>query len=272
MTLSTQNKLLLWFSTFASIISIGFLIGFIFMLLRLDIIALPIFQNATLSYIFLEKNPLYVLLPFLLFSLFVPIVGFTIYFTFEKTKSFEVLYFIAMLIGFFAQSFLLCIPIFSLHTGYTLFLASISGIAFFGKIQVTLSILFQGVLINQDESRDSDKFIGIISIVALSFAAIIPLDLTNIKNDFLPTYGFENIFTTIQIVFTFIAFLSMLLSTMSKKSLDYRKASIAFLALCIGYSILLYTSNLLLLIIGFSFFAVGSIVFLKQLHRYYMWK
>ncbi len=272
MTLFTQNKLLLWFSALSTLTGAGFIIGIVFFILRLNSLDFPPLADNTIIQFITEKNQIYTLFPYMFFSLYVPIVGFSIYHTFEKTKSPEVLYFIGMLIGIFAQSFFLCIPIFSLYSGYTTFLSSISSVAFFGQMQVMLSILFQGALVTQDESRDSDKFMGIISIVSLSFAAIIPVDATNIAQDFSPTYAFESVFLTIRIVFTLIAFASMVLSPTSKKSLDYRKASVAFLFLCSGYLLLTSSATLLFLSIGVLFFSLGTIRFLKHLHWYYMWK
>ncbi len=272
MTLSTQNKLLLWFSALSTLTGIAFIIGIVFFVFRLSALDLPTITETSIMQFITEENQIYTLLPYMIFSLYVPIVGFSIYHTFEKTKSPEMLYFISMLIGFFAQSFFLCIPIFSLYTGYSSFLSSISSIAFFGQMQVMLSVLFQGALVTQDESRDSDKFVGIISIVSLSFSAIIPVDVTNIAQDFSPTYAFESVFLLIRVVFTIIAFASMILSSASKKSRDYRCASIAFLFLCTGYLFLTSSATLLFLCIGFLFFSVGTIRFLKHLHWYYMWK
>ncbi len=271
MTLSSQNKLLLWFSSISTLICLALFIGII-TFANTNMASTQNIESSTLLELFIVKNTGSVLLPYMYFTLYVPIVGFTIYFSFEKTKSPEILYFITMLIGFFAQSFLLCIPIFSLHKGYTLFLNSISSLAFFGQIQVILSILFQGVLVTQDESRDTDRYVGIISVAALAFAAIIPLDFTTIEQDFLPTYGFESVFSTIRIVFILVAFVSMILSPASKKSTDYKKASISFFLICVGYTILLNTSTLLSFSIGSVLFTFGTVRFLKRLHWHYMWK
>ncbi len=274
MTLSTQNKLLLWFSTFSTIIGVFFIVGIILFFLNTGIHTNTedLLSEKSFSYFFFSQSSLYVILSIVLFSFYVPVVGYTVYFTFEKTKSPEMLYFFAMLIGFFCKTILLCIPLFSLQNGYTVFLQSISSIAFFGQMQVIVSILFQGVLVSQADTRDSDKFIGIVSVVALAFSVIVPIDVRGIATDFSPQYGFNSIFEVIRIVFIVITFASMYLSPTSKKSDDYKKASIAFLVLCIGYVILLDTTRLANFCVGSACLLLGTIYFLRKLHRYYMWK
>ncbi len=269
MTLSTQNKFLLFFSFLSAIIGAFFIVGIIVFFYNS---ALNAPDTISLISLLTETTQVYSIHTLIFFALYVPIAGFTVYFTFEKTKSPEMLYYIAMLIGFFAETFLLCIPIFSLQNGYTTFLHSISSIAFFGKIQVILSILLQGVLIAQEASRDSDRFIGIISVVALAFAVIIPIDVTTITVDIFPSYGFESLFSIIRVSFIIIAFCAMFLSPASKKSADYKKASIAFFIMSIGYIILTNTKSFISLCTGSLFVIIGTAFFLKHLHNYYMWK
>ncbi len=270
MTLSTQNKFTLSFSTISSLVGIFFIVS---ICLYFHTIYTPnVLQFTSLQSFLTEKNQLFSILSVAIFSLYVPIAGFTIYFTFEKTKSTELLFFTAMLIGFFAETLLLCIPIFSLHEGYSMFLRSVSSIAFFGQMQVILSVLAQGVLVTQEDSRDTDRFLGLISVVSLSFAVIIPVNLTNISSDFYPTYGFSSLVTIIRIAFILITFSSMFFSSISAKSKHYKIASIAFLIICIGYVVLLGTKTFLSLCIGTVLLIVGSVYFLKHLHTYYMWK
>ncbi len=275
MTLSNQNKLLLSFSTLSSIIGLSLIIGLVLYFINsYSIEQTPIFpmENFSLKTLFTEEHTLYTILSYVTFLFYVPIVGFTIYSTFEKTKSPEMLYYFGMLIGFFAESLLLCIPIFSLETGYTIFLRSISSIAFFGQMQVILSIMFQGALVAQEELRDSDKFLGIFSIIAMGFSVIIPINTTQVAVNYSPEYGLESVFSVIRIIFVLITFGAMFLSPTSAKFPDYRKASIAFLIMCIGYIFLLYTTTLISLTFGVIFLISGTVFFLTKLHSYYMWK
>ncbi len=267
MTLSTQNKLLLRFSAFSALVCISLITGIVFYFINTDTI-----QPASSFFAFFTmQNSLATIFSLLLFSAYVPIAGFTLYSTFEKTKSAEMLYYTAMLIGFFSESIRLCIPIFSLARGYTLFLDTICRLAFFGQMQIILAILVQAVLA-QNESRDSDKFMGLISVIALSFSIIIPVETTDIAQSFSAQYGFAVQFKTMRLIFISIAFFSMYISPNGKKFPAYKKASFAFLIMCIGYFILLDARILLFFIIGAIFLIAGTSIYLKQLHKYYMWK
>ncbi len=275
MKLSTQNTLLLWFSALSSLVAVFFTIELILYFLNSyipPIAEIPAEDNSSFFTLFTQKTYIYRIVSLCIFSLYVPIVGFTIYVTFEKTKSPEILYYIAMLIGFFAQSIALCIPLFPNQSEYSLFFNSVSSVSFFGQIQILLSILFQGILVSQEEARDSDKFLGIISVTALIFAVIIPIDMTRIAFEYAPTYGFESLFQIIRIVFIIIVFGSMVLSPTSKKNKDYRNASIGFFGLCMGYAIIMQSTILIIFVIGLLALVIGTVFFLRKLHSFYMWK
>ncbi len=275
MTLFTQNRILLWFSSFSAITSLCLIGASIYSLVFLDSQILQTLQaEGSINFFntLFEQKSLYSIISLGIFSLYVPIIGFTIFFTFEKTKSSEILFYTAMLLGIFLETFRLGIPIFSLNTGYTLFFRTIARTVFFGQIQVMIAILFQGIIASRDASRESDKYIGIISVIALIFALIIPLNITNIGLSFSATYGFEQLFSTIRIIFIIITLGTMLLSSSSKKFKNYKKASISFFLLCIAYLLLLDCTTLFSLCLGTLLIVFGSISFLKHLHTYYMWK
>lgn len=275
MTLYTRNKLLLVFSILSALVAVFFAIALVVFFSNGDhnesLIA-PFKADLSLWSIVVTPNSLSAIISLIVFSAYVPIVGFAVYFSFEKTKSPEMLYYIAILFGFFAESFRLCIPLFSLTEGYSNFLRFIGRAAFFGQMQVILAILVQGALTANNEIRDSDKYLGIISVVALIFAMTIPLDVTVIRLHFAPKYGFESLFATIRVVFTIICFVAMFLSNKSKESSDYKKATLDFLILCIGYILLLNCTTFIILIIGTTFFLIGTTQFFKNQHHYYMWK
>lgn len=275
MTLYARNKLLLAFSILSAVVAVLFCIGFFsffFAGTQKEVLFAPFSSDVFLWSMLVTPNAVSAIISLIFFSIYTPIISFTVYFRFEKTKAPEVLYFVAILFGLFAESLRLCIPLFSLAGGYSNFLRFIGRAAFFGQMQVILSILVQGVLASKDETRDSGRYLGIISIVALMFAMIIPLDISTIQLYFAPKYGFESLFNIIRIVFTVISFCAMFLSSKSKESLDYKKSTLSFLILCIGYIFLLYCTTFIFLVGGILLLSIGTTQFLKNLHHYYMWK
>lgn len=275
MTLNTRNKLLLLFSVFSSLCSLFFIIALIRILIQGPQKADFLFDIPSVRsfwYIPLISNYPAVFLSRLVLSLFIPAVSFSIYFNFEKTQSLEVLFFSAFLIGFLAESFTLCIPLFGLTAGYSTVLRFIGQTAFFGEMEVLLAIIMQAVIASDSENRDSEKYLWLIIVAALIFSTIIPLNTSILKNYMHIRFGLKNLLALIRVVFSICAFLALVLSSKSKESPDYKKASFDFLFICCGYILLLECLNFAVLISGTGLLTAGTVRFLKNMHRYYMWK
>ncbi|WP_428770908.1 hypothetical protein V1L52_03440 [Treponema sp. HNW] len=275
MTLNTRNKLLLFFSVFSSLCSLFFVIALIRILIQGPQKADFLFDIPSVRsfwFIPIISNYPAVFLSRFLLSLFIPAVGFAIYFNFEKTQSLEVLFFSAFLIGFLGETFTLCIPLFGLTAGYSTILRFIGQAAFFGEMEVLLAIIIQAVIASGSENRDSDKYLGLIIVSALIFSTIIPLNTSVLKDYMRIHFGSKDLLATIRIIFSICAFLALLLSSKSKESADYKKASFNFLFICCGYILLLECLSFAFLISGAALLIAGTVRFLKNMHRYYMWK
>lgn len=275
MTLNTRNKLLLFFSVFSALCTIIFIIALIRILIQNPQKADFLFDIPpvrSLWYIPIISNYPAIFLSRLFLSLFVPAVGFAIYFNFEKTQSLEVLFFSAFLLGFLSETVKLCIPLFGLTAGYSTFLRFIGQAAFFGEMEVLLAIIILAVTASGSENREADKYLGLIIVTALIFSTIIPLNTSLIKNHIHIEFGLKPLLATIRIIFGITAFLALLLSAQSRESSNYKNASFNFLFICVGYILILECLNFAFLIIGGILLSAGTIRFLKNMHRYYMWK
>lgn len=275
MTLNTRNKLLLLFSILSSLCTLIFIIALIRILIQNPQNADFLFDVPAVRsiwYIPLISNYPAVFLSRLFLSLFVPAVSFAIYFNFEKTQSLEVLFFSAFLIGFLGETFTLCIPLFGLKAGYSTFLRFIGQAAFFGQMEVLLAIIMQTITASASENRDADKYLRLIIITPLIFSIIIPLNTSVLKNYMHIQFGLKNLLDITRILFAICAFLALFVSPKSKESPDYKKAALDFLFICCGYIVLLECLNFAFLVIGSLLLSAGAIRFLKNMHRYYMWK
>ena len=177
-----------------------------------------------------------------------------------------------MLVGFFAETFRLIIPIFSLENTYTLFLRSICKISFFGQMHVLLSILLQGAFANNHTTKETDKLLGIISISSLCLSLLIPINFSNIKDFYIPVFGFHSIFEIIRGVVIFVTLGAMLLSPLNNKSRASKITAIGFIIIITGYILLLKATMLAIFIAALIFFLIGTYLYLKYLYLDYMWK
>lgn len=275
MTLSNQNKILLIFSIISTIFCALFFVGIInfFIQTTPEGFITGIFnKDFSIVDFFTKQSSFYVILSLLVFSVYVPFVGFIIYKAFEKTNSAEVVFFVAMLLGFFAETFRLAIPIFNLSDTYTSFLRAICKIAFFGQMQVILALLLQASFANEKSTREVDKLLGIISAVSLCLSILIPVNFSNIEEFYMPIFSFQIILEIIRSTFLVIGLVAMLFSPISKKYIDAKIASIGFFITSVGYIVLIKTMTLISFLIGLILLIVGTSMFLKRLYKYYMWK
>lgn len=275
MTLNTRNKLLLTFSIAGALCAAVFVAAFSYALIKKapniqSLFSLP--ERRGFFRLFLMPNYGAAFFSLLLFSLFVPAVGFAVYFNFEKTQSLEVLFFCVFLIGVLCESFKLCVPLFGLTAGYSSFLRLIGQVSFFGQIEILLTVIVQGAFAAGAQTRESDKYLGFMLIISFMFSIIMPLNTTVLENYVTVSYGFRGLFDAIRAAFTVSTFLIFLLSAKSRESTDYKKAAVDFLAVCCGYMLLSRCTNFALLLFGALLLGTGSVRFLKNMHRYYMWK
>lgn len=275
MTLYTRNRTLLAFSTVAAICSVYFIVLTVSTLTRATVntdffFALPSMNSFFTFFVFPNYPAAFFSLAVFLF--FVPAAGFTLYFNFEKTQSTEALYFYAVLIGFFTESFRVCIPIFGLQAGYCNFVRFIGKAVFFGQIQIMLAVITQGILAVRGDDRNSDKYFGVILVISVIFSIWMPLNTTAFKPYMIVTFGYASLFAVIRIVFMLCTFLALFFSSKSKESFAYRQASIDFLLLCAGYLLLLPCKTFAAFIAGTLLMSISAVYFFKNLRSYYMWK
>jgi len=275
MTLNTRNKLLLSFSIISALCTVFFITAFVRILVKN-----PYGMNFRLAppaaaspfAVLTAPNYLAAFCALFFFSLFVPISGFCVFFHFEKTQSLEVLFFSSALLGFFCESFKMCIPLFNITAGYSTFLRFIGQASFFGQMEIVLTIIMQAVFAGGSEGRDADRYLQIIIIAALIFSTMVPLNTTVFENYMNISYGFKDLLGIMRIVFVLCSFLALFFSPKSKESADYKKASVSYLVVCAGYVLLLHCTDFAVFIGGAALLTGGTVHFFKNIHRYYMWK
>lgn len=269
MTLSTRNRILLVFTIFTGIVGLFFICFAILYGIRTNNFANLLNFTTLLN----KKDHSGMIISLLLFSVYVPCSVILIYRTFEKTQSPEIFYFTLMLVGIFTETVQLCIPFFYLYTEQqNSFLHFIGRINFFGQMEVLLAIAAQNALYYQDKAHETDKYFKIITITAILFALIIPLNTHKIETTYLITYGFKKLLLILHGIIILQTFLSLFFSSKSRESHDYKMASYFFLLICLSYVFLLYTKVFLITIIAGICLIFASGQFLKNMHKYYMWK
>lgn len=194
-------------------------------------------------------------------------------FNFEKTQSPEIIFFTLFLAGCMLEGIRLWIPAFNLWRDFSNVYVGIGRFLFFSRMIASLSLIFIALLsINKNAHQDADKNCVLIAAAACLFAFIVPVDTITIPSNYAVRFGYEKLYMSLVWVCYITSFVAMRFQAQSLGSPEYRKASTGFIIMTAGYSLLIQTDALFLLVAGTVLLATGSTVFLRNLHKYYMWK
>lgn len=272
MTLKTRNRIMTSFSIF-SILSLIAIVSIL-----ISSIANGTFKTSfgyeffsTTELSFFKPGEKSVLFSLIFLQFFIPITLLILYFNFEKTQSSLIILFSAFLLGNQFEISRLLIALLNLKQTYSYIYLLLGNLALMGK----LVSLFSFFLI-ASECKDSQKLdieIDLIIIFAISIfiTACIPLN-TNVNTK---TFAIKYCFPTIVIVL----FISAILLTVITFIFSYRDTEnksiirllISYIHIIIGQHLLTDTDILAFIIAGAALLIIGTRLYMKALHRMYLW-
>ena len=269
MTIKTRNRLNISLFIFSLVFLAANIIIFILSLytksFSLDFFEENISQKAFL----IRYNPLVVIASLFFQIVYVCVTSFMLYRVFEKTQASDISYFFLFLISLIANSLRIWIPLFNMVNTYSNLLAFCGDCLVFSKLLMPLSLLFAVVMRDVEQRQDLEKNIFILLIGCIFFAKIIPLNTSNICLNFEVDYGYR---TVIKVAAVLITLATLIALFFNNKQHFYTQLTTIGLGLIISGTFILFNStNLLKLIFSFIFLLIGNILYLKELHKQYLW-
>lgn len=231
-------------------------------------VSLQQFDFASITGIFtflFSSMPYAALVSTIVISFYAPITSYLVRYSFEKTQSAEIIYFLVFLIGCLCEIFSLAIPVFSLWDSYSYLLLFIGRGAFAGRLLTVFSFLFAALFSKESQVQEADRNVIITIFLAVLFAAIVPVDTRSISNAMMVMTGFNSTFTAAKICLSAITFFTFFFT-------DRKKTGIGYLILYGGYAILLTGSSVFTTLAGGICLYTGSKIYLNEIHTYYLWK
>ncbi len=259
MTITVRNRIIL---SGTGIIGILLLLFVLFIGL--------LFREIPLSAMDQESLPPFLLavLCEVLFSLASVII---LYFSFRKTTSPEILFFILFLITIAFDSlkainlFLTVAPI-PPYVGII-----VSRIIYFGKYFGTLCVFACGLFPTGIPYERLELFLSSALLLTMVFAGTIPIDMTELEPNYLYATGLAGEVRAISISMYAFAFLNYVLAAVRNGNRAYILIGFG-LALCIvGRELLFYTSDPILIIAAFVVLTVGTTLFSERTHEVHLW-
>ncbi len=275
MTLRLRNRLLRFFVAGTAITAGTVIVAFLILFFSGSLEKLPLLPR-TLSFsidsLLFRYNNYLSIISLIIILIFIPISGYFLIVTFEKTQSPEVIYYAGFLAGCFLQALRISIPLFDLWIGYSSFLVFTARSNFAGQIFCALSLWFASFLSDEDSVQEADRNLAIALATAVLFSLFVPVNPATLNSAFLVSYGYSFLFELIFAILAIVSFFSFIIRGKKRSMSSCTRIALLFLIFYTGYRILSISDSIITLITGTTLLCIGSFLFLITLHKFYLWK
>lgn len=270
MTIKNRNRINFVFSlTAVSTLAIGLFI-LLFQLITRSIVIPEVHPNYHSNSNFLVKYfPFFTIFGILFLFLYVSVTSFSIWRTFSKTQSSEIVFYLLFLFACYTNCFRLAIPLLHLSVSYSKLLLVIGNLTLFSKFLAPLSLLGIAILSEQDQRMNLERNVIIILVCALFFATFIPINTVKLNPSYTIDFGFKKIFYNIVELISIVSVISVFMK--AKTEYLSQNTTIGFLLLNVGYQIVFNCYSLFTFLLSAVFMTSGTILFLYSLHKQYLW-
>lgn len=189
---------------------------------------------------------------------------------FEKTQSTEIVYLLLFTFAVLSDTVRLYVPFFGLYQAASSAVNAIGRALLFGRTLAPLSLIFAAAFSETRERTNTDRNCIILVGLAVAVSVTIPVNTAIIEQNFAPRWGEGHIVATITALLLFTAILSFFISAHTQGAPFRCPISVASLSL--GYSMLCHCVSFFMLIAGTGALFCGTIFYLQELHKQYMWK
>ena len=204
---------------------------------------------------------------FALYALFAVVY---LHIEFEKTQSTEVIFFALFLIGCFAETVRLCVPLFNLWHELSAFLLFTGRTVLFARTLAPTALLFDAIFSGTEARQHVERNLVILIMVSVMISMLMPLNTAIVLPNFCIKLGSGKAFITIRALILAAAILSLFVNA---RSLGTKDASpFGFAAAAFGYEISCYATSYAAAAAGGILLFAGTAVYLKTLHRKYLWQ
>jgi hypothetical protein len=235
------------------------------------LIAPDTFFDLKIPYLFMKGYSFSaVILSLFIFLVYVSACIYYIYVQFEKTQSTEIIFFVLFLCGCLTESVRLYIPLFNLWHSLSTFLVFTGRLVLFGRTLAPLALLFDAVFSSIGQRQYVERNLIILLVVSIMMALLIPLDTAVVLPNCCVRWGEGRPFLIMRMLILIITAVSLFINSFTLGNKE--KAPYGFLSLAAGYEICCYASSYPSAVTGCILLYAGTVVYLGDLHRQYLWK
>lgn len=249
MTIKTRNRITFGFFIFSILIVVAELVLLFFKPIQPHSISV-------ITGVFLQNLYVIVVLMFILRA-------------FEKTQSTEIFFFVLFLFACLCDSLRLIVVLFHTSNTYSTALLIAGNITLFARIMIPLSLMSTIVLNEETHRQNMERISLLILVVGIFLASFIPLNTSIIKPNYLVAFSYEKTIKITTIAIHCANALTLFMQNYNKESNQF--TTIGYILLTLGNYMMFNSINYLYLIAGFLLLSGGTALFLRSLHKYYLW-
>ncbi len=188
---------------------------------------------------------------------------------FEKTQSSEIVYFVLFLCSLFMETGRLFTPLLNLWENVSSIEIYITKGLIFGRTLAPLSLLYSVIYSKFEDRQNVGQNIIGISVFSLFLAKLIPVNTSIVLPIGAFRVSFGNLVYTILLIIFIVAIISMIIKIFQNHLES--KLLFGFILLIAGYFILIQSYNILTTLTGTILLSSGTFMYLKSIHKQYLW-
>lgn len=275
MTIAGRNRILILNMGITALLALSGVLCIVFIFLKRLPAALPVPPQSS---VWLFKQPLFIynhyaaaagaaVFPLLSFGILI-----YTFFLFEKTHALEISFFSSFI---FALAFepLRLLFVFQEHYPLTMiFSAPVARTVFFFRFFASFSLFTAGLFVHKTFTRQTETVFFIIGFVSFSLAQAIPVNTGRTLSHFLFSETYFYLFYSCDGIICLLGVLSFVYVGVFRSIPEYRKAGLLLFILLAGYWLLLFTGAWFFVAGGTIVFLSAAILFVRTIHRFYLWQ
>lgn len=208
----------------------------------------------------------------LCFVLYAAICSIYVLIGFEKTQSYEVVYFFYFLASCLMESIRIILPLTGIWRNFLPLLEIIGRIVYCARFMAPLTFLFASLFSETEFRQIMNRNILTIILLSIFAAMIVPIDTVRLTSTCTLIWGFKLTFVILRILIFVATLASMFINAYQKDNAELKRAAVGYIFIALGYSVLILCDNFVFLGISIPCLAVGTVVYMQGIHNTYLWR
>lgn len=190
---------------------------------------------------------------------------------FEKTQSSEVIFFAGFLCTTLIEGSRLFIPSIGMYTPINMLILDITKLTASGRMIAPLLFLFAAILNGQEQRQHTGRNIAVLVCAVAIIGLTMPVNTIDITSTLIYQFGYGYITTIYMLIVSVITTIAMAVTAVKSNTKETLWETVGFSLLIAGYYLICLSDCWLLLVPGCMFLTAGTYLYLRNLHRQYMW-